>query len=87
MFVALNKRKGATMSKKKAQKLQKKEFDMAVEIAARKKARLGIILFAVTSTSIALATTAVVVERLFNKISTVGDWSAVDWGMDDTELI
>ncbi len=72
------------MSRKKA---ERKEFDMAVEQAAAKKAKWGIILFAVSTTSVALATTIVVLDRLISRISTADDWSHVDWGMDDTDLI
>lgn len=72
------------MSKKKA---EKKEFKKAVDQAAASKAKWGIILFAVSSTSIAIATSLIVLERLLDRVSTCGDWSNVDWGMDDTELI
>ncbi|MDD5823441.1 MAG: hypothetical protein PUD55_03280 [Firmicutes bacterium] len=75
------------MSKRAEQKAKKKEFEMAVDIAARKKARMGIIIFAVTSTSLALATTAIVVDRLFARLCTSADWTGADWGMEDTELI
>ncbi|MBQ0004434.1 MAG: hypothetical protein KBS68_01060 [Clostridiales bacterium] len=72
------------MSKKRA---QKREFNAAVELAAAKKARRGIALFALSSTVIAIASAIVAAERVMSSMSTDEDWSSFDWSMDDEDII
>lgn len=66
----------------------KREFDTAVNLAASKKARRGIILVAVTTTIVACASAIIATERILNTMSTRADWSTLDWGMEeeDTEI-
>lgn len=71
--------------KNKNQVPQTVETIEAIEKNAVNKKKLGLALFAAGSTIVAVTTAVIVAERLLASISTEGDWSSLDWGLDEED--
>ncbi len=75
--------KGSDMTKNTAKKAERMEFNAAVDAAATKKARRGILIFAISTTVVAIASALITADRLMSKICTHSDWSKLDWSIDE----